>query len=107
MTKTKTASRRIHKAAAPAPEPVVPAPRQTKQQRLVALLREEGGATIADLSETLGWLPHTTRAAITMLKKAGHTVERTKQPDGGSSYRIVAPVAAHVSPELADATAHA
>ncbi|MDP4576033.1 DUF3489 domain-containing protein [Qipengyuania sp. G39] len=34
-----------------------------------------------------GWLPHTTRAAMTGLKKKGHTIERDKRGEV-SCYRI-------------------
>jgi hypothetical protein len=37
----------------------------------------------------MGWLPHTTRAALTGLRKRGYTIaiDRTDKP-GGSVYRI-------------------
>ena len=35
----------------------------TKQDRLIALLSGDG-ITISELGETLGWLPHTVRAAL-------------------------------------------
>ena len=34
-----------------------------------------------------GWLPHTTRAALTGLKKKGHTIQRDKRGDV-TCYRI-------------------
>lgn len=57
-----------------------------------ALLRRSGGATLDDMVKATGWLPHTTRAALTGLKKKGHTVERTKM-DGVSRYVLVAKAA--------------
>ncbi len=50
-----------------------------KRNALIAMLRRDGGASIEDLSETFGWLPHSTRAMLTGLRKAGHAVERSKQ----------------------------
>ncbi len=50
-----------------------------KRDALIAMLRREGGASIEELSEAFGWLPHSTRAMLTGLRKAGHTVERSKQ----------------------------
>jgi Protein of unknown function (DUF3489) len=50
-----------------------------KQDALIAMLRRDGGASIEELSEAFEWLPHSTRAMLTGLRKAGHTVERSKQ----------------------------
>jgi hypothetical protein len=36
---------------------------------VIALLQQEQGATLAELIATTGWLPHTTRAALTGLRK--------------------------------------
>ncbi len=42
-------------------------------------------------TEALGWLPHTTRAAISGLRKAGHAIETIKGAKGvGTRYRIAA-----------------
>lgn len=46
-----------------------------KIDKLVAALSNEGG-TVRALSTHLGWLPHTTRAALTRLKQRGYKVER-------------------------------
>jgi hypothetical protein len=59
-----------------------PAPkRQTKAALLLSMLQREGGATLPELIAATGWLPHTTRAALTGLRKKGHTVERGKRDD--------------------------
>lgn len=50
-----------------------------KRDALIAMLRREGGASIEELGEAFGWLPHSTRAMLTGLRKAGHAVERSKQ----------------------------
>lgn len=67
-----------------------PARTESKKDRLISMLRRDGGTTIAEISASLGWQPHTTRAAITGLRKAGHKVETAKPEDGGSGliYRI-------------------
>ena len=71
-------------------EPEQPkAPRQTKSAAVVTLLQREQGATLAELIEATGWLPHTTRAALTGLRKKGHTIEKSKRGDA-TCYRIVA-----------------
>ena len=36
-----------------------------------------GGATLDDLTAATGWLPHTTRAAITRLRQRGFEIELT------------------------------
>ncbi len=61
----------------------------TKQARLVDLLNGDYGASITDLTEALGWLPHTVRAALTGLRKRGYKIERRVE-DGASRYRIIA-----------------
>ena len=60
---------------------------------MLALLQRDGGVTLAELIEATGWLPHTTRAALTGLRKKGHAVDRVKR-DGTTCYCIVAVVAA-------------
>jgi hypothetical protein len=63
--------------------------RSTKRDRLVRLLKAGAGREIAALSRELGWQPHTTRAALTRLRRAGYTIEKLpRQNDGGSRYRI-------------------
>jgi Protein of unknown function (DUF3489) len=63
--------------------------RPTKADRLVRLLKASAGRDIATLSRELGWQPHTTRAALTRLRRAGYTIEKLpRQNDGGSRYRI-------------------
>lgn len=58
----------------------------TKQAQLVQMLEREGGATIQEIVDATGWLPHTTRAALTGLRKRGWQIEGTKE-DGQSRYR--------------------
>ena len=67
-------------------EPAKPE-RQTKQALLLELISREGGATLEELSSASGWLPHTTRAAITGLRKRGHDVQR-ELVDGVGRYIV-------------------
>lgn len=60
----------------------------TKTAQLVDLLHKKDGVTLADLAQHLGWLPHTTRAALTGLRKKGHVIVRERR-DGYSLYRIM------------------
>jgi hypothetical protein len=68
------------------------APREgTKLAQVIALLERAEGAVIGELMATTGWLAHTTRAALTGLRKRGYTVELKKGADGKESrYRITA-----------------
>ena len=48
------------------------APRDgSKLALVIEVLRRADGATIIDLTQATGWLPHTTRAALTGLRKRG------------------------------------
>lgn len=62
---------------------------ETKIGNIVALLKRKQGATLEQMVKATGWQPHTTRAAMTGLKKKGHAIER-EQVDGVSHYRITA-----------------
>lgn len=66
--------------------------RATKTSAVLALLERPDGATLAELIEATGWLPHTTRAALTGLRKKGHSVERCKRDDT-TCYRVIATAA--------------
>jgi predicted ArsR family transcriptional regulator len=50
----------------------------TLTDQLIALLRRPDGASIEEMVDALGWLPHTARAALTGLKKKGHAIVRDK-----------------------------
>ena len=68
-----------------------PAPTQqvTKASMVLTLLRRDEGATLEELVSATGWLPHTTRAALTGLRKKGHAMEKAKREEA-TCYRIVA-----------------
>ena len=80
-------------AQAMEPGPIRPsAPRGgSKLARVIALLERDHGATIAELIAATGWLAHTTRAALTGLRKRGYAVAIDRSDDKrGSFYRIPA-----------------
>lgn len=54
----------------------------SKIDGVIALLSREQGATLAELIEATGWLPHTTRAALTGLRKSwqGSGLARHRPP---------------------------
>src|SRR5271154_5612569 len=63
----------------------------SKLARVIALLERDHGATIAELIAATGWLAHTTRAALTGLRKRGYAVSIHRSDDNrGSFYRIPA-----------------
>jgi hypothetical protein len=65
------------------------APRDgSKLGRVIDLLQRSDGATIPNLTEATGWPPHTTRAALTGLRKRGYAVIRERAGAGDSVYRI-------------------
>jgi hypothetical protein len=72
-------------------EPVsTDAPRTgSKSAAVIALLQREQGATLIEMVEATGWLPHTTRAALTGLRKKGHAIAKGKRGDV-TCYTIVA-----------------
>lgn len=62
----------------------------TKKEQLIKLLSAKPGADIKSISEKLGWQQHTTRAAMSGLRKAGFEVAGEKPSKGGlSKYRIL------------------
>jgi len=66
----------------------------SKQAQLIAMLSAEEGATINALIDATGWLPHTTRAALTGLRQRGFQIERQQaEGDKPSIYRIVSTAA--------------
>ena len=66
------------------------ASRTTKKDQLIKLLGTKSGADIKSLSEKLGWQQHTTRAAMSGLRKAGYEVAGEKPARGGlSKFRIL------------------
>lgn len=80
---TETSARKTRTRAAAIATP------KSKKDQLVDLLRAKSGASVQHLSDALGWLPHTVRAALTGLRKAGVTVEKIPAHDGEPTrYRI-------------------
>ncbi|WP_340108235.1 DUF3489 domain-containing protein [Pikeienuella sp. HZG-20] len=82
-------------AFAQTPAPFAPRVKPgTKQARLVDLLSRPTGATIGELVDAFGWRPHTTRAALTGLRRKGYQVNLAKDADGRASYRATPPAGA-------------
>ncbi|WP_187432281.1 hypothetical protein ROLI_033010 [Roseobacter fucihabitans] len=67
-----------------------PKKRVTKKDQLIRLLGTKLGSDIKSMSIKLGWQPHTTRAALSDLRKAGYEVACEKPATGGlAKYRIL------------------
>jgi hypothetical protein len=63
----------------------------SKLASVIALLRRSEGATIDVLTKATGWLPHTTRAAITGVRKRGYSVVLDRGGESASVYRLSDP----------------
>ena len=72
--------------------PKSPKPRETKAATLRRLLARKSGADLAALQDATGWQPHSVRAALSGLRKAGYKIDRVppKIEGGTAIYRITA-----------------
>lgn len=73
-----------------APVATITAKPASKANLVLELLKRPEGATISQLVTATGWLPHTTRAALTGLKKKGHAVTSNKASGEDRVYRVAA-----------------
>ncbi len=71
-----------------ATDPVPGAKRPSKQSQLIGMLQQPDGVTISELTRRFGWLPHSARAALTGVRKAGNTIAKSSAPNGTTTYRI-------------------
>jgi hypothetical protein len=63
----------------------------SKRSQVIGMLSAPAGATVTELVAATSWLPHTTRAFLTGLRKEGFAVERQRSQGAAvSTYRIVA-----------------
>ncbi len=64
----------------------------SKSTAIQRLLNRKSGATLASLQKATGWQPHSVRAALSTLRKAGYTIDKlpTKTDGGAVVYRITA-----------------
>lgn len=65
-------------------------PRETKTGILCKLLSRKTGADLDALRAATGWQPHSVRAALSGLRKAGYSIDRKdpSKPGGSTVYRI-------------------
>lgn len=66
--------------------------RSTKSELVTRLLSRKAGANLATLRDATGWQPHSVRAALSGLRRAGYAIDRqdAKSAEGGPVYRITA-----------------
>lgn len=69
------------------PKPIKPS---SKSSLVLSMLQRPEGATIAQIVTETGWLPHTTRAALTGLKKKSHQITSEKAEGEERVYRVEA-----------------
>jgi Protein of unknown function (DUF3489) len=72
-------------------KPTVSARRDTKQAKVIAMLKRPSGATVDQIMKATGWQPHTVRGffAGALKKRLGIEVTSEKREDGARVYRIV------------------
>ena len=65
---------------------------ETKTATVQRLLKRKSDATLASLQKATGWQPHSVRAALSTLHKAGYTINKLPPKTGGGAviYRITA-----------------
>ena len=62
----------------------------SKAASVLTMLAKPKGASLQAICKATGWQPHSARAALSGLRKAGHMIERTPGDgkEGGSVYRL-------------------
>lgn len=93
--------------AAPNPSatPILSSPLRRASNTALAtkLLTRARGATIAEMQASTGWQPHSARAFLSGLRKAGRTLVKEERKSGETSYRLVnVPVAAGTGSEASE-----
>lgn len=58
-----------------------------KRAKVIQMLSRKSGASLEQIMEATGWLPHSARAVLSGLRKKGYEIDRTTPPKG-SVYRI-------------------
>ncbi|MGE3645034.1 MAG: DUF3489 domain-containing protein [Beijerinckiaceae bacterium] len=76
----------------------------SKLAAIVDLMLQADGTSIAAMMETTGWLPHTTRAALTGLRKRGFVIVKENRDGSGTVYRIVEQSSPHSDASASDRT---
>ncbi len=80
---------------------------RSKSGMVLELLARADGATLDQLVTATGWLPHTTRAALTGLKQKGHVLTSDKVDGGPRIYRVASNAILTVEGDVAAAAGSA
>ena len=67
--------------------PATAAKRPSKNDAVIALLKREGGASLAEITDATSWQPHSARAVLTGFRKKGYSIEKAKA-DGVTRWSI-------------------
>lgn len=78
ITSRKRPSRSTSKVVPPIVAVPPVASKVAKRDQLAALVVRDEGATLEQMVAVTGWLPHTTRAALTGLRKSGYVIDSDK-----------------------------
>ena len=93
MIKTATKTRPRNPGKATTSRKILPTSKPSKltmKSQLIRLLSKVSGSDITGISKRFGWQPHTTRAALSGLCKAGYEISSMKSGAGKpSKYRIM------------------
>ena len=60
----------------------------SKIDKIIALMRRKNGASLEEMVKATGWLPHTTHAALSGLRKKGQDIVRETGKARKSTYRF-------------------
>ena len=89
---TKSAAKATRKRKAPSKDKSKVTRSDSKQAKLIEMLKRPDGATIDEIVKKFEWQPHTVRGAIAgaLKKKLGLDVQSEKVEGRGRVYRIAA-----------------
>ena len=69
------------------------ATKTNKNEEVISLMKREGGASLEEITNATGWLPHSARAVLTGFRKKGFTIDKSKA-DGVTRWSVTAEPAA-------------
>lgn len=64
-----------------------PAKPRGKQELVINLMLRNSGASLDDFIAATNWLPHSTRAALSRLRRLGYEIQRSRE-EGVTRYRL-------------------
>ena len=62
-----------------------------KQRLIVDLMLRNSGASLDDFIAATNWLPHSTRAVLSRLRRSGYDIQRSRE-EGVTRYRLTSPL---------------